>query len=67
VPFDTNSAIRRRYALGLQQRELAEIVGVTKSHIHLIEAGKRQPSPALLVRLADAFGCEPSDLMVEDA
>ena len=48
-----------RDALRLTQRGLAEIVGVKASHIAYIENGHRNPSLALLRRLADALGTQP--------
>ena len=34
----------RRVARGLSQRDLARSVGVTASHVALIESGRRRPS-----------------------
>ena len=42
----------RREAGGLSQRELGRSVGVTASHLALIESGRRRPSHSLLFRLA---------------
>ena len=43
----------RRQALGLTQRQLAEMLGVKGSHVAYLENGRRKPSLALLKRLAD--------------
>src|SRR5437016_13988981 len=41
---------------GLQQRELAELVGLDPSHVSLIEMGKRRPSVSALEKLAKGLG-----------
>jgi transcriptional regulator with XRE-family HTH domain len=45
----------RRQALGLTQRQLAEMLGVKGSHVAYLENGRRKPSLALLKRLADVL------------
>ena len=52
-----------RDALRLTQRGLAEIVGVKASHIAYIENGHRNPSLALLRRLADGLGLNRKELL----
>lgn len=52
-----------RDSLRLTQRGLAEIVGVKASHIAYIENGHRNPSLALLRRLADALGLNRRELL----
>ncbi|HLI82218.1 MAG TPA: helix-turn-helix transcriptional regulator [Candidatus Binataceae bacterium] len=52
-----------RDALRLTQRGLAELVGVKASHIAYIENGHRNPSLALLRRLADALGLNRKELL----
>src|SRR5919198_898915 len=52
----------RRTALGLSQRELAELTGTTQSAIARLEAGGRPPRIDTLLRIADALDC---DLVVE--
>ena len=53
---------RRRRAL--DQYDLAEALGVHRSTISKIEAGKHWPGAALFERLADYFGVEPPELFV---
>jgi transcriptional regulator with XRE-family HTH domain len=48
----------RRQALGLSQRELAELTGTTQSAIARLEAGGRPPRIDTLLRIADALDCE---------
>lgn len=40
----------------MTQQELADSVGVTRQTIHLIEAGKHNPSTKLALQIANAFG-----------
>jgi transcriptional regulator with XRE-family HTH domain len=52
-----------RNALRLTQRDLAAMVGVKASHIAYIEGGQRNPSLALLRRLADTLGLNRRELL----
>jgi predicted transcriptional regulator len=52
----------RRAAMGLSQRELAELVGTTLSAIARLERGGRPPRIDTLLKIADALEC---DLVVE--
>lgn len=52
----------RRGAMGLSQRELAELVGTTQSAIARLERGGRPPRIDTLLRIAEALQC---DLIVE--
>ena len=52
----------RRGAMGLSQRQLAELVGTTQSAIARLERGGRPPRIDTLLRIADALDC---DLNVE--
>ena len=44
-----------RQIKGLTQEELADIVGITRASIARYEAGDREPSNAILVRMADTL------------
>lgn len=48
----------RRLALGLSQKELAELVGTTQSAIARLESGGRPPRIDTLLRIAEALDCE---------
>ncbi|MGD0713279.1 MAG: helix-turn-helix transcriptional regulator [Gaiellaceae bacterium] len=48
----------RRAAMGLSQRELAELVGTTQSAIARLERGGRPPRIDTLLRIAEALECE---------
>ena len=52
-----------RNALQLTQRDLAGLIGVKASHIAYIESGQRNPSLALLRRLADTLGLNRRELL----
>ena len=48
----------RRMAMGLSQRELAELCGTTQSAIARLERGGRPPRIDTLLRIAEALDCE---------
>lgn len=48
---------------GLEQAELAALVGCSQPHISDMERGYRQPGVKLLGRLADKLDCTVADLM----
>lgn len=50
----------RRVAIGLSQRELAELVGTTQSAIARLERGGRPPRIDTLLNIAEALDCELS-------
>jgi len=54
---------RRRIQAGLNHRELAAQVGISKSHMGRLERGLRNASPGLLKRFAELFDCDIADLM----
>lgn len=53
-------AVRKEKKLTIMQ--LAELSGVSKSHISEIETGKQMPTIDVLCRLADALEVEPAAL-----
>lgn len=70
VPFDmamrlcdgASPVAEWRKHRGLTQTTLAETVGVSQAAIAGIEGGKREPSVALLRKMADALGVDMDDL-----
>ncbi len=54
------AALRRaRIRNGLQQKELAQMVGIAASALSEVEHGKRGISPAVRKRLAELLNCDP--------
>jgi len=51
---------------GYTQERLAEMVGLSKPHISLLERGGRQYTQELLETFADALRCSPADLIMRD-
>lgn len=59
-----NSPIaRRRIALGMTQKQLAEAVGCYTKDICRWELGKREPRINSLLRLAEALNCTVDELL----
>jgi len=54
--------LRRQH--GLSQEELGERVRVHQTYLSHLENGKRNPSLDLLVRFAEVFGVDVSELFV---
>lgn len=52
-----------RQEKGLTQEQLGERVDVVRSFICSLENGNRQPSLQMVLKLADALGVEPGDLV----
>jgi transcriptional regulator with XRE-family HTH domain len=60
---DRHAACRireRRLALGLDQHQVAELVGVTYQQAHKYEAGTNRVSAGRLFAIAQALGVEPA-------
>ena len=56
VDFNFGDILKQiRLQAGLTQKELAELIGVTKSVISFYELRERTPSPDVLVKLASIF------------
>ena len=49
---------KRRVQLGLSQTELAARLGMSRTHLSLIEHGHKLPHIKLVAALADALGIE---------
>lgn len=57
---------RRREQLGLTGAQLAAKAGMVPSAVSQIETGRRSPSSASVVKLAEALGARPGDLFPAD-
>lgn len=51
------------YILQKSQEALAFEAGLHRTYISLIERGKKSPTLAVIVRLANALGIKPSELL----
>jgi transcriptional regulator with XRE-family HTH domain len=56
---------RRRLALGLGQEALADKATLHRTHVSLLERGKRMPSLLVVQKLAGALETTMADLMRE--
>lgn len=54
-----------RAAKGLSQKRLAETIPMAQAFLSRIERGMQEPSLAMLEKIANALGCNSSDLMGE--
>ena len=62
-PGEVESHLRKkRQLLGLSQKRLAELTGVTRQFICAVEAGQYSPATAVSLRLAAALNCKVEDL-----
>jgi transcriptional regulator with XRE-family HTH domain len=52
-----------RTSQSLNQKQLAELVGITQPFLSDIEKGKRNPSIEVLQKLCDALGCSADYLL----
>ncbi len=56
----------RRISLGLKQKDVAEQSGITSQYLRNLETGKaKNPSIAVMKRLADVLGCTVQELFFE--
>lgn len=58
---------RLRERVGLTQKELAEMVGVSHTLVGQVETGRLVPSVATLTRLAGVLGVSPCYFLIENA
>jgi transcriptional regulator with XRE-family HTH domain len=60
--YISNFTRQRRLQLGLTQKDVAQILGVTADYISLLESGERRLDLDRIPRLADALDAERFDL-----
>lgn len=58
-----NGLTRLRRSKGYTQRTLAEASGAAASTIYMIEAGRHEPSPTTLTKLAKALGVSTEEVL----
>lgn len=56
-----------RVLAGLTQAQVAEILGVTNEAVSRMERGTIMPTVARLIRLAEIFGCDVVELLMESS
>jgi transcriptional regulator with XRE-family HTH domain len=54
---------RRRTTVGLGQEALADKAGLHRTHVSLLERGKRNPTLEVIKKLADALGTTMASLL----
>lgn len=54
---------RARHEVGLTQEQVALQADIDLTYMGGIERGRRNPTVAVLARIADALGVEPADLL----
>jgi len=60
---EVGAAVRRaRESAGLSRRDLAELVGITRSHVNNVERGDSAVAPDALTRIAKALRTTPAAL-----
>lgn len=47
----------------LTQQQLADKIGTSKANISKLETGQQAPRPSTVLRLAEALGVEPEELI----
>ena len=57
----------RRLAAGMSQEALADAAGIDRSHMGKVERGERNVTFLNLIKIADALGEKPSELMTAAA
>lgn len=60
---DRNPLALRRVAAGMTQIQLAEKSGVKRKQIALLEAGQVIPRRTTAIKIAQALGCDPADIV----
>jgi transcriptional regulator with XRE-family HTH domain len=63
VDIDPQKLMRLRTEAGLSTLELAEVSGVQRQFIVMLECGTRRYSPEVLDALCTALACKPADLL----
>ena len=57
--------VKAREAQGLKQSEVAQRLGLPASYLSKVENGTRRLDVIELIRIAEAMGCDPAEIMRE--
>lgn len=52
-----------RHRRGLSQKQVGDALGINDRHVQAWEAGRRNPGPKHLAKLAEVLGLELTDLL----
>lgn len=66
TPVDAKRLRRLRILAGLNQIDLAERAGVSKSQVSMVENGRSGLSPRYLGQIATVLGCDIADLLLDE-
>jgi DNA-binding XRE family transcriptional regulator len=61
-PQFSNHLRERRQALGLSQKQLADMAGITRQAVGAVEANQYSPATSVALQLAHALRCRVEDL-----
>ena len=56
---------RLRTSSGMSQVDLADKLGMAKQNMNALEKGRKAVTEKTIVKLSEALGCRPSDLLSE--
>jgi len=56
---------QKREAAGFTQERLADLAGIDRSYVSILERGLKSPTIDMLDRLANALGCAPENIISE--
>ncbi len=51
---------------GLSQRQLGDMLGVTRTHVSRMERGEKTPNVAMVLKVADIFGVTTDQLIRDE-
>jgi transcriptional regulator with XRE-family HTH domain len=63
LPFKGAKLRAMRELRGLEQRQLADLLGIAQWNLSKYENKKRKPSVEMFTRFVEVLGCTPEDLL----
>ena len=60
-----NNLKDKRNEKGMTQQQAGDALGITQTSLSYYELGKRQPKPAMLVKMARLYGCTVDELLAD--